>query len=131
MRTGMSTKKNIFTSMSIKAWVWAQVRSPEVLVSDRTQNAFPFTSNTSLDTFFLNVLNNKAERIDSHFFWNLKKFTHVVFQLHEWRKGNHLKSKMEIDPATQADAGIYECHANNKYAVDTKAFRTTYIAQFN
>ena len=22
---------------------------------------------------------------------------------------------MEIDPATQGDAGIYECHANNKY----------------
>ena len=25
-----------------------------------------------------------------------------------------LQSKMEIDPATQGDAGIYECHANNK-----------------
>ena len=22
---------------------------------------------------------------------------------------------MEIDPATQGDAGIYECHANNKW----------------
>lgn len=54
-----------------------------------------------------------------------------MFQLHEWKFGNNLKSKMEIDPATQADAGIYECHANNKYAVDTKAFRTTYIAEFN
>lgn len=49
-------------------------------------------------------------------------------QLHEWKTGNQMKSKMEIDPATQADAGIYECHANNKYAVDIKAFRTTYIA---
>ncbi|KAK3866304.1 hypothetical protein Pcinc_028165 [Petrolisthes cinctipes] len=55
-------------------------------------------------------------------------YAHRYMQLHEWKKGNHLKSKMEIDPATQADAGIYECHANNKYAVDTKAFRTTYIA---
>lgn len=24
---------------------------------------------------------------------------------------------MEIDPATQGDAGIYECHANNKYLI--------------
>ena len=37
-----------------------------------------------------------------------------------------LKSKMEIDPATQKDAGIYECQADNKYAVDRKAFRTDY-----
>lgn len=52
----------------------------------------------------------------------------LPMQLHEWKTGNQMKSKMEIDPATQADAGIYECHANNKYAVDIKAFRTTYIA---
>lgn len=55
-------------------------------------------------------------------------YAHKYMQLHEWKTGNQMKSKMEIDPATQADAGIYECHANNKYAVDIKAFRTTYIA---
>merc|ERR1712241_383984 len=33
-----------------------------------------------------------------------------------WFKGKgRLKSKMEIDPAAQGDAGIYECHANNKW----------------
>ena len=32
-----------------------------------------------------------------------------------WRGKHRIKSKMEIDPATQGDAGIYECHANNKY----------------
>lgn len=42
---------------------------------------------------------------------------------------------MEIDPATQKDAGFYECQANNKYALDFRAFRTdyamlTYQAQF-
>ncbi|XP_064109326.1 immunoglobulin domain-containing protein oig-4-like [Macrobrachium nipponense] len=58
-------------------------------------------------------------------------YAHKYMQLHETRKGKYLKSKMEIDPASQADAGIYECHANNKYAVDIKAFRTTYIAQFS
>ena len=31
-----------------------------------------------------------------------------------WRGKHRIKSKMEIDPATQGDAGIYECHANNK-----------------
>ncbi|KAA0194812.1 hypothetical protein HAZT_HAZT009394 [Hyalella azteca] len=52
-------------------------------------------------------------------------------QLHEWTRGQKLKSKMEIDPASQADAGIYECHANNMYAMDSRAFRTTYLAEFN
>ena len=35
-----------------------------------------------------------------------------------WRGKHRIKSKMEIDPATQGDAGIYECHANNKSVID-------------
>ena len=35
-----------------------------------------------------------------------------------WRGKHRIKSKMEIDPATQGDAGIYECHANNKSVSD-------------
>ena len=31
-----------------------------------------------------------------------------------------IKSKVEIDPAMQRDAGYYECQAYNKYAVDIK-----------
>ncbi|KAF2345417.1 Immunoglobulin I-set, partial [Trinorchestia longiramus] len=54
-------------------------------------------------------------------------YAHKYMQLHEWTRGHKLKSKMEIDPASQADAGIYECHANNKYAIDSRAFRTTYL----
>ncbi|CAL4066076.1 unnamed protein product [Meganyctiphanes norvegica] len=57
-------------------------------------------------------------------------YAHRYMQLHEWRRHNRLKSKMEIDPATQAEAGIYECHANNKFAVDRRAFRATYSAEF-
>ena len=34
-----------------------------------------------------------------------------------WRGKHRIKSKMEIDPATQGDAGIYECHANNKSVI--------------
>ena len=38
-----------------------------------------------------------------------------IFQIRQFWRGKHrIKSKMEIDPATQGDAGIYECHANNK-----------------
>ena len=38
-----------------------------------------------------------------------------VVQISQYWRGKHrIKSKMEIDPATQGDAGIYECHANNK-----------------
>jgi len=39
----------------------------------------------------------------------------------EWKIGGHkLKSKVEIDPAMQRDAGYYECQAFNKHAVETK-----------
>merc|ERR1711953_705298 len=46
-------------------------------------------------------------------------YDHHYLHISEWYKGKRrLKSKMEIDPATQGDAGIYECHANNKWSVD-------------
>jgi len=58
---------------------------------------------------------------------NNNKILNVIFQVHEWTEGNDtIKSKMEIDPATQKDAGFYECQANNKYALDFRAFRTDY-----
>lgn len=48
--------------------------------------------------------------------------------MHEWPMGNDtMKSKMEIDPATQKDAGYYECQADNQYAVDRRGFRTDYV----
>merc|ERR1712156_714178 len=44
-------------------------------------------------------------------------YDHHYLHISEWYKGKRrLKSKMEIDPATQGDAGIYECHANNKWS---------------
>ncbi|XP_018576481.1 immunoglobulin domain-containing protein oig-4-like [Anoplophora glabripennis] len=53
---------------------------------------------------------------------------HKFFQVHEWPIGNDtMKSKMEIDPTTQKDAGYYECQANNKYAIDSRGFRTDYV----
>ncbi|ENN77268.1 hypothetical protein YQE_06096, partial [Dendroctonus ponderosae] len=57
----------------------------------------------------------------------IELYHHKYFQVHEWTEGNDtIKSKMEIDPATQKDAGFYECQANNKYAIDYRAFRTDY-----
>merc|ERR1712241_277915 len=45
----------------------------------------------------------------------------------EWKIGSHkLKSKVEIDPAMQRDAGYYECQAYNKHAVETKGFLAKY-----
>lgn len=56
----------------------------------------------------------------------------VSQQVHEWNEdANTIKSKMEIDPATQMDAGYYECQADNKYAVDVKGFRTDYLIVFD
>lgn len=37
-----------------------------------------------------------------------------------------IKSKLEIDPARQLDAGTYECHANNKYSVDRRTFKADF-----
>ncbi|KAF5277808.1 hypothetical protein FQR65_LT03789 [Abscondita terminalis] len=48
--------------------------------------------------------------------------------VHEWPVGNDtMKSKMEIDPTTQQDAGYYECQANNQYSIDIRGFRTDYV----
>ena len=50
-----------------------------------------------------------------------------LLQLWEWKLTNdRLKSKMEIDPASQMDKGIYQCMADNRYAIDVRAFRTSY-----
>ncbi|XP_049822092.1 immunoglobulin domain-containing protein oig-4 [Aethina tumida] len=58
----------------------------------------------------------------------IELYAHKFFQVHEWPIGNDtMKSKMEIDPTTQKDAGYYECQANNKYAIDTRGFRTDYV----
>ncbi|XP_063932149.1 immunoglobulin domain-containing protein oig-4-like isoform X2 [Zophobas morio] len=58
----------------------------------------------------------------------IELYAHKFFQVHEWPLGNDtVKSKMEIDPTTQKDAGYYECQANNKYAIDTRGFRTDYV----
>ncbi|KAF7399330.1 hypothetical protein HZH68_007922 [Vespula germanica] len=58
----------------------------------------------------------------------IELYHHKFFQVHEWPVGNDtIKSKMEIDPATQKDAGYYECQADNQYAVDRRSFRTDYV----
>lgn len=51
----------------------------------------------------------------------------ILKQVHEFKVGkDQIKSKMEIDPATQKDSGFYECQADNKYAIDKRGFRTDY-----
>lgn len=55
-------------------------------------------------------------------------YQHRFFQVHESTIGNDIiKSKMEIDPTTQMDAGYYECQADNQYAIDRRGFRTDYV----
>ncbi|XP_021950568.1 immunoglobulin domain-containing protein oig-4 [Folsomia candida] len=70
-----------------------------------------------------------------HITWfkdGIELYSHSYLQVHEWREGNErIKSKMEIDPTTQMDAGIYECYADNKYAVDKRTFRTDFITSFD
>jgi hypothetical protein len=55
-------------------------------------------------------------------------YEHDYLHISEYHTGKRrLKSKMEIDPATQGDAGVYECHANNKWSVDMRSFRTDFV----
>ncbi|EDV39316.1 uncharacterized protein Dana_GF25251 [Drosophila ananassae] len=55
-------------------------------------------------------------------------YQHRFFQVHEsHEEANIVKSKMEIDPTTQMDAGFYECQADNIYAIDRRGFRTDYV----
>eukprot|EP00090_Calanus_glacialis_P001730 TRINITY_DN11260_c0_g1_i1.p1 TRINITY_DN11260_c0_g1~~TRINITY_DN11260_c0_g1_i1.p1 ORF type:complete len:208 (+),score=42.37 TRINITY_DN11260_c0_g1_i1:77-625(+) len=54
-------------------------------------------------------------------------YAHRYLHISQYWRGKHrIKSKMEIDPATQGDSGIYECHANNMYSIDMRSFRTDY-----
>ncbi|PSN33658.1 hypothetical protein C0J52_20988 [Blattella germanica] len=66
-----------------------------------------------------------------HITWfkdGIELYAHKFFQVHEWPIGNDtMKSKMEIDPTTQKDAGYYECQADNQYAIDVRGFRTDYV----
>jgi len=65
-----------------------------------------------------------------HITWlkdGIELYAHPFFQVHEYKVGkDRIKSKMEIDPATQKDGGFYECQADNKYAVDRRGFRTDF-----
>lgn len=52
--------------------------------------------------------------------------------MHEWRIGeDKVKSKIEIDPATQMDAGVYECTADNMYSIDRRSFKTDFSIAFD
>lgn len=61
----------------------------------------------------------------------IELYAHSFFQVHEWKEHeSKIKSKMEIDPATQMDAGYYECQADNKYSVDVHGFSADYTISF-
>lgn len=55
-----------------------------------------------------------------------------ISKVHEWRIGDdRVKSKIEIDPATQMDAGVYECTADNMYSIDRRSFKTDFSIAFD
>ncbi|CAG5104434.1 immunoglobulin domain-containing protein oig-4-like [Cotesia glomerata] len=59
-------------------------------------------------------------------------YTHLYLHVHEWElKNDTVKSKLEIDPATQMDAGVYECTADNMYAIDRRSFKTDFSIAFD
>ncbi|KAL5273424.1 hypothetical protein ACFFRR_000260 [Megaselia abdita] len=59
-------------------------------------------------------------------------YQHLYMHVHEWEYGeDRLKSKIEIDPATQMDAGVYECTADNMYSIDRRVFKTDFSIVFD
>ncbi|XP_048269489.1 immunoglobulin domain-containing protein oig-4 isoform X2 [Bombus terrestris] len=59
-------------------------------------------------------------------------YTHLYLHVHEWQVGpDKVKSKLEIDPATQMDAGVYECTADNMYSIDRRSFKTDFSIAFD
>ncbi|XP_053982989.1 immunoglobulin domain-containing protein oig-4-like isoform X2 [Hylaeus anthracinus] len=59
-------------------------------------------------------------------------YSHLYLHVHEWEVGtDRVKSKLEIDPATQMDAGIYECTADNMYSIDRRSFKTDFSIAFD
>ncbi|EEB15966.1 conserved hypothetical protein [Pediculus humanus corporis] len=62
----------------------------------------------------------------------IELYAHYLSHVHEWKMGSDkVKSKLEIDPATQMDAGIYECSANNMYSIDSRSFKTDFSIAFD
>lgn len=54
-----------------------------------------------------------------------------LIKVHEWNIAqDSIKSKLEIDPGTQMDAGVYECSADNKYSIDRRSFKTDFSIAF-
>ncbi|CAG9137143.1 hypothetical protein JYU34_000056 [Plutella xylostella] len=59
-------------------------------------------------------------------------FAHHYLHIHEWPiDEDRVKSKIEIDPATQMDAGVYECTADNMYSIDRRSFKTDFSIAFD
>ncbi|XP_067005505.1 immunoglobulin domain-containing protein oig-4 [Anabrus simplex] len=62
----------------------------------------------------------------------IELYAHSYLHIHEWiMKDDHIKSKLEIDPATQMDAGLYECSADNMYSIDRRSFKTDFSIAFD
>ncbi|XP_058985408.1 immunoglobulin domain-containing protein oig-4 [Musca domestica] len=116
-----------------------------VLIQHRTQDAVNYydhengakiikSSHFELDytlgrkiTFFCMAQGNPRPTI-TWFKDGSELYQHRFFQVHEAHIDNNIiKSKMEIDPTTQMDAGYYECQADNIYAIDRRGFRTDYV----
>ncbi|XP_050425325.1 immunoglobulin domain-containing protein oig-4-like isoform X2 [Adelges cooleyi] len=58
-------------------------------------------------------------------------YYHYNHHVHEWKLGvDRIKSKLEIDPGTQMDAGVYECSADNNYSIDRRSFKTDFSIAF-
>lgn len=54
-------------------------------------------------------------------------YAHSWMQIHEWVESDtRLKSKFEIDPATQMDRGDYECLADNKVSLNPTSLKANY-----
>lgn len=108
---------------SMKKEYYNNTNGAEIVKSSYFDNAFELGDKVS---FLCIARGNPVPRVS--WFKDGQEFVaHEFSRVAEYStKEGLIKSKLEIDPARQIDAGTYECHANNIYSVDRRQFKADF-----
>uniref|UniRef100_A0A1B0A2H6 Ig-like domain-containing protein n=2 Tax=Glossina TaxID=44049 RepID=A0A1B0A2H6_GLOPL len=124
--TKKKKKKNTDTNITVKAFHFIGFFRQGAKIIKSSHFELDYTLGRKI-TFFCMAQGNPRPTI-TWFKDGAELYQHRFFQVHESHiDSDIIKSKMEIDPTTQMDAGYYECQADNIYAIDRRGFRTDYV----
>lgn len=108
---------------SMKKEYYNNTNGAEIVKSSYFDNAFELGDKVA---FLCIARGNPLPRVS--WFKDGQEFVgHEFSRIAEYAtKDGLIKSKLEIDPTRQLDAGTYECHANNIYSVDRRQFKADF-----